>query len=514
MNFTTSSQTIGGQTFNNDFQFNANGGYTLNGSPTIGGLLSFTKNTINAGANTVTLNGPSITNLTATISNIALTTNVATITTSAAHNINSGSIVAITGLLSPNDVLNGIYTLASVPSSTTMTFSKTNANIGSTAASGTVTAGLGTTSASSLVFGGSSAGVNIPANVGALNNLTINNTNGVTLNNNLSIAGSLTLTAGTGAFNLNSKTITMASGSFLKGTGTLTGDFTNPIGATIAPGASAGTITINGNLTNVGNVAIELGSATAGTGYDQVLVTGTATLTSGTVTVTLINGYDPAAGATFVILDAASSTGTFTSISLPTLAGGKTWATPVYNNAAGTVTIMVNTALAVELSKFDVKRNQTAALLTWTTASEKNNAVFNIEQSTNGTDFQTIGQVKGHGTTAETTNYNFEHTTPSVGINYYRLKQVDNDGASTYSAVRSVLFGKTGLVVKPTLVRDALNVVVSDDAATTVSIFNISGQQMMSAKVQGEQSLDVSALPTGLYMIRTGTGDVGRFVKQ
>jgi hypothetical protein len=174
---------------------------------------------------------------------------------------------------------------------------------------------------------------------------------------------------------------------------------------------------------------------------------------------------------------------------------------------------LVATPLAVELTNFQAKASPKATLLTWSTASEKNNAHFNIEQSTNGTDFQTIGQVKGNGTTTAVSNYNFEHTTPAVGVNYYRLNQVDVDGKSTLSAVKSVVFGKTGLVVKNTLVQDAVNVILSEEA-TTLGIFNMSGQQVMSIKAQGEQRLDVSALPSGLYMMRTATGDVGRFVKQ
>jgi hypothetical protein len=70
-----------------------------------------------------------------TITNVALTTNVATITTSAAHGFSTGNTVTIAGLT--NTALNGTYTIASTPLSTTFTFSKTNADITSVADSGT-----------------------------------------------------------------------------------------------------------------------------------------------------------------------------------------------------------------------------------------------------------------------------------------------------------------------------------------------------------------------------------------
>jgi hypothetical protein len=173
------------------------------------------------------------------------------------------------------------------------------------------------------------------------------------------------------------------------------------------------------------------------------------------------------------------------------------------------------TVLAVELTTFQAKATQKAALLTWTTASEKDNAYFNIEHSTNGTAFETIAQVKGNGTTTAATTYNFEHPTPSVSVNYYRLKQVDVNGTSTYSAVRSVVFGKSSLVVKVTLVTETLDIVVSDTELTPLSIFNLSGQNVMNVKVQGTQRVNVSALPAGMYIIRVGTmGEAVRFVKQ
>jgi hypothetical protein len=77
---------------------------------------------------------------TATISNIALTDNVATITTSAAHNLLVGDRVTVAGISAPNTALNGTYAITTVPSTTTFTYAKTNANITSAAASGTVDA--------------------------------------------------------------------------------------------------------------------------------------------------------------------------------------------------------------------------------------------------------------------------------------------------------------------------------------------------------------------------------------
>jgi len=70
------------------------------------------------------------------ITNTVLTTNVATITTSGAHGFVSGQSVTIAG--ATNGVYNGTYVISSVPTSTTFTYARTNANIASAVSAGTV----------------------------------------------------------------------------------------------------------------------------------------------------------------------------------------------------------------------------------------------------------------------------------------------------------------------------------------------------------------------------------------
>jgi hypothetical protein len=67
----------------------------------------------------------------------------------------------------------------------------------------------------------------------------------------------------------------------------------------------AGVLNLTGNFSTSGIVNLELGGTTAGSGYDQIAVTGTATL-AGTLNVSLINGFTPTTGQTFTLI---SSTG-------------------------------------------------------------------------------------------------------------------------------------------------------------------------------------------------------------
>jgi hypothetical protein len=199
-------------------------------------------------------------------------------------------------------------------------------------------------------------------------------------------------------------------------------------------------------------------------------------------------------------------------ISTATLTGGRILAPPSFY--VDNIYFYANVALAVELTNFNAKSINKTTVLNWQTASEKDNQGFTVERSLNGTDYAAIGQVKGNGTTNTVRNYAFTDVTPANGVNYYRLRQTDLNGKEALSKVVSVISGKNFLVLKNTLVQNLLDVTVGEESKTPLSIFNVSGQLVYSAKVQGNQLLDVSALTSGLYIVRTEMGDVSRFVKE
>jgi len=134
------------------------------------------------------------------------------------------------------------------------------------------------------------------------------------------VAGELVFKMSGGTFDPGD-TLTLGNGESLVGSGTLAANLVN--GGTVSPGVSPGRITVDGDYTQLesGLLIIELGGTTADTEYDQLVVTGTATM-HGTLTVTILPGFTPQAGDTFFIIDHVTGTGTFDTVSLPTLAGG------------------------------------------------------------------------------------------------------------------------------------------------------------------------------------------------
>ncbi len=139
--------------------------------------------------------------------------------------------------------------------------------------------------------------------------------------------GSVVDTVGTGVGNRAAGTLTLANGGTiqsplvsvvalgtLSGEGTITGSLANE-GLT-KPGTGTGALTVTGNFTQaLGTLNIELGGATAGVDYDQLVVNGSAAL-GGTLNVSLVNGYNPASGQ-FVIVQGGTVSGGFVAENLP-----------------------------------------------------------------------------------------------------------------------------------------------------------------------------------------------------
>ncbi|MHA4811031.1 hypothetical protein ACX0G9_23185 [Flavitalea flava] len=118
-----------------------------------------------------------------------------------------------------------------------------------------------------------------------------------------------------------------------------------------------------------------------------------------------------------------------------------------YNAPPGTVTnpstCFTFNVLPITLSSFTAMEKGEKVQLNWTTASEQNNDFFEIQRSLTGIDFSKIGKVKGSGTSNTTQNYTFIDLSPATGTNLYRLRQLDLDGKSSYSGIRTVKFDNT-----------------------------------------------------------------------
>jgi len=227
--------------------------------------------------------------------------------------------------------------------------------------SGDAFVGQSSGSNGTLTIGGSSGGFDATLDVaddmgiggttgsaGGTANVTVNTGGLLQVDDTLKLwgAGTLNLLGGT----LDAATIDHTEGGTFNFTGgrlqvdTFTGSLTNQ-GGTLAPGSSPGTTAITGNYDQpFGSLEIEISGLTAGTNFDLVSVTGTATL-GGDLTIDLLSGFIPDTSDSFTVLSAGDLSGSFNNV-----ADGARLAT-----VAGTADFLVNydgTTDTVVLSDF------------------------------------------------------------------------------------------------------------------------------------------------------------------
>jgi hypothetical protein len=107
------------------------------------------------------------------------------------------------------------------------------------------------------------------------------------------------------------------------------------------------------------------------------------------------------------------------------------WTTDVSNTGSWggfIATLSVPIGLPVELLYFEGIAYPTHNVLKWATASEHNSFYFDIERSTNGIDWKTIGISPAAGNSNTHLDYSHSDKIDQFTIHYYRLVQYDIDG--------------------------------------------------------------------------------------
>lgn len=165
-----------------------------------------------------------------------------------------------------------------------------------------------------------------------------------------------------------------------------------------------------------------------------------------------------------------------------------------------------NTTLPVTWLSFTASKIQEKVLLSWITGTEINTKDFEIQYSTNATNWSAIGTVLAAGNSTSQRSYSFTHTSPlkNNNYNYYRILQRDLDGKFSYSKIVSILFNEPGpdVVVYPNPVDDVLNIYTA--TAQIVSLYNAAGSLVWKAKLPaGRNQLPVNKFSKGVYILAT-----------
>jgi hypothetical protein len=427
---TTAQQIGGSQTLSfNNLTVNKTGTATLTGNATVAGVLDISNGILNSGTNSVTGTGylamsggelqlgtPSVTvpelNL-STLSGgkISITGTGAQIKAATYRNLNvTGSEVQLAGAVTVSDSMelgtiinNGGYTFTVGTSATSLGSLIVNSGF---FYGGPLTRWYSADANGAFPLGtadGLSRSLNVTGAAGTTGTITATHTAGEN-----SRAVDLTDTDGTPIKVVSNSSWTVSTGDNLSGTG-----FSISMG-----GSGLGKVD---SLAHIRLVAV--------TGGTPAIVGAHADATGDTIT--------PYGTRTGLAVEAQQGA----SLSDGSLSEFATLATSDLNNEFTIAsTDETDSPLPIRLIYFKAEPKDTAVELSWATATERDNLLFEVERSRDGSDFKVIASQDGALNSDQVLYYTDTDNAPLAGRNVYRLKQTDLDGKFTYSDEVKVYF--------------------------------------------------------------------------
>ncbi len=171
-------------------------------------------------------------------------------------------------------------------------------------------------------------------------------------------------------------------------------------------------------------------------------------------------------------------------------------------------------SLPVVLTSFNANlTNANNVDISWTTQQEVNSDYFDIQKSSDGVKWLSIGTVKAAGYSSNPHSYAYTDNNPSSGANFYRVRINDLDGKFGFTPVRNVFMSTAGKMnIYPNPATDVLNISLgkTPTADWSVIVYNNSGQAMVNKKFNKNTttvSLAINHYPAGNYTLRITDGN-------
>ena len=168
--------------------------------------------------------------------------------------------------------------------------------------------------------------------------------------------------------------------------------------------------------------------------------------------------------------------------------------------------------LPIELAHFDYQIEANHIHLLSSSATEKNNDYMAIERSFDGNNFSEIGRVKGAGSSLERIDYSFVDRFPYQGTNYYRLRQVDFDGTTTFHKVIAVeCTGESVNTLGFVPTAEGIQVQFrAPGAGGSIILVDATGRILRTQKFDGQTlstQISTAELPRGVYVLQVWRDD-------
>ncbi|MBV6513952.1 MAG: hypothetical protein FMNOHCHN_03535 [Ignavibacteriaceae bacterium] len=178
------------------------------------------------------------------------------------------------------------------------------------------------------------------------------------------------------------------------------------------------------------------------------------------------------------------------------------------------------TPLPVELTSFIGRATGSNVTLQWKTATEVNNSGFNVERSSDRSNWQTLGFITGHGNSNAEKAYSFTDKNLAPGKYHYRLKQIDTDGQYEYSDIVELAvsnapdaYALSQNYPNPFNPSTAISFALPQASEVTLKIYNTLGQEV-AVLINGEtmeagihtKAFDAGKLTSGVYIYKLTAG--------
>jgi len=172
--------------------------------------------------------------------------------------------------------------------------------------------------------------------------------------------------------------------------------------------------------------------------------------------------------------------------------------------------------LPISLIHFTASLVSGESVINWETANEQNTDMFIIQHSTGAVNWRNIGKVLAAGESKSLRNYQFTHTNPQPGANYYRVIQIDIGGKEQIGPVKRVNIGKPARTrIYPNPAAESVQLELMRSGSSTVILFNANGQQVYRQVHEGNIiRLSVQKLPGGIYQVLVVYPDGERYTEQ
>lgn len=265
-----------------------------------------------------------------------------------------------------------------------------------------------------------------------------------------------------------------------------------------------GIVYTNQTFTTDGTLITDIAGTTPGVDYGRVTADAGAAL-GGTLTATQAAAYTPVGLTSHPVVLTGSRAGTFGTENLPSTA----WLVDYTATAAD---VVFDLSLPVSWLTFTASAQGKSVVLTWATAAEQNNDYFVVERRQPGSDTWTdAGRVAANEGGQTAGNYSFlDRSPPAADELVYRIRQVDFDGAYSYSPVRAVAFSlpmNTSLVF-PNPTSGEVFFAVDPTQVIALELYDGAGRLLLRHPLEAEAGSQRFVFPedlaAGIYLLRLG----------